>query len=215
MKIDLDRGRRYAAWGLIAILMAAARGGLFAETELSSREGMDRRDAASLGAIQTPDTVIQEWPEPPRSLARLMIAQYGQPDRFGENALAWDDNGIWKRSVVHRRAWPRSAKARDKDFLEQSVVYHVPPDKQAELKAFDNRVEFDAVTGRLSSRSESESMNYLALNLANEVIVGVRGAAEARELYRKTRRLAQSGKSSPYLEGLLFHPSPTPEDLRP
>ena len=40
--------------------------------------------------------------------------------------------------------------------------------------------------------------------LAEEIVSGKRGVEDAREFYRKTEELAQSGKSSRYLDGLLF-----------
>jgi hypothetical protein len=40
--------------------------------------------------------------------------------------------------------------------------------------------------------------------LADEVVVGKKSAAQARESFAKTSRLAASGKSSPYMDGLRF-----------
>jgi hypothetical protein len=93
---------------------------------------------------------------------------------------------------------------RDKDYLEQTVGYQVPNDKVNALKRFDKRLDVNQTAGELSSRSESESMNILALNLADEIVNDRRSVEEARDFYRETERLSRSGKSSRYIDGLLF-----------
>jgi hypothetical protein len=153
---------------------------------------------------RTPQTAIQSWPTPTRTLARRMISKYGVPDRFGEHALYWYDNGPWRRTVVYRDSLTRSFLRKNKDFLEQSVGYQVSVDDVETLKRFDKGVGIDANTGELTSRSESEALNFLALNLAVEILTHARSVDDARDFYRKTRRLALAGKSSPYFEGLAF-----------
>src|SRR6185312_4785591 len=59
--------------------------------------------------------------------ARALIDKYGRPAQFDSNALAWFNNGIWKRTIVYRRG-PIAGPNRDKQFLSQSVGYIVPAD---------------------------------------------------------------------------------------
>ena len=153
---------------------------------------------------KTPEDVIRDWPEDARATARAMIVKYGRPTRYGEGALVWIDNGQWEKTVVYRRAWPREAGKKDKDYLEQTIAYRVPTGKIEELRRFDRRLEINASRSQLSSRSESEPMNFLALNLAHEIVTDRRSVQDARDFYLKTERLAQAGKSSRYTEGLLF-----------
>jgi hypothetical protein len=47
-------------------------------------------------------------------------------------------------------------------------------------------------------------MNFLALNLVDEIATGARSVEDARDFYSKTARLSKAGKSSAYMEGLLF-----------
>lgn len=161
---------------------------------------IDGADAAA----RTPQMSIELWPAPARALARLMIAKYGTPGRYGGHALYWYDNGPWQRTVVYRDAPAHSFLKRGKDRLEQSVGYQVSAEGLEELKSFDERIGVDTITGALTSRAESEALNYLVLNLAAEILAHTRSVPDARDVYRKTRRLADSGKSSPYLDGLVF-----------
>jgi hypothetical protein len=111
---------------------------------------------------------------------------------------------MWKRTVVYRNAWPHFIAIRDKDYLEQTIGYQVPGDKIEALESFDKRIRVDKGDGELSARSESEASNYLAINLAEEIITEKRTVEDARDFYRKTEELSKSGKSSPYLEGFIF-----------
>jgi hypothetical protein len=146
-------------------------------------------------AVKIPQTMIRNWPELPRGAARALIAEYGQPNSFDDNSLVWHKKGPWQRIVVYRKG---------RDILEQSIFYDVPAAKIAALKRFDRRLNFDPATGQLSSREESENRNYLALNLADEIVTGKRSPDEARAFYRKTLKLSASGKVSPYMYGFLF-----------
>jgi hypothetical protein len=157
-------------------------------------------------ASRTPDSVVRQWPDAARATARAMIAKYGQPVRWSEAALVWVANGPWEKTVVYRSAWPHFTGRRDKDYLEQTIAYRVPAEKFDALRRFDKRISIDGDTGQLSARSESESTNFLTMNLADEIVTGKREVADARDFYKKTVSLSKSGKSSPYMSGLLFPP---------
>ena len=74
----------------------------------------------------------------------------------------------------------------------------------SDLKRFDARLEVSAIRGQLSARSESETTNFLVVNLADEIITNARGVKDARDFYSKTVRLSKAGKWSPYLDRFLF-----------
>lgn len=185
--------RLIAAAGLAALLAAAAGAGTV-EGEWSSK----------LAVASTAERVISSWPDLARSAARNMMAKYGKPDEVGEDALVWYGNGPWKKSIVHRRAWPHYSYMKDKDYLENTIGYAVPNDKLEDLTRFDKKLDVDQASAELSSRSDSEAMNYLALNLADEIVKGKRTVDEAREFAKKSARLMAAGKSSPYLNGFQF-----------
>ena len=162
--------------------------------------------APAARAALTPEQAMSGWPEAAKSAARITIAKYGAPVELGPDALVWRDNGPWKRTVVYRRAWPHYEDREDKDYLENTISYRVPEDKLAALARFDSKVDADPRYAELSARSESEAVNFLILNLADEIVAGKRNFNDARRFCARTARLAEAGKSSPYLERLLFAP---------
>lgn len=150
------------------------------------------------------EVVIAGWPARSRALARQMIAKYGRPVRSDEDSLVWFDNGAWRRTVVHRRTASRSFLRRGDDLLEQSVGLQTSAESAADLRRFDRGIAIDAAAGEISSRSSSEALNILALNLAYEVVARRRSPEDARSLQARMRKLADAGKTSRYLDGLLF-----------
>ena len=159
--------------------------------------------SARAGGAAAPETVITIWPPAQRAAARALIEKYGRPAQFDSDALAWFDNGIWKRTIVFRKGL-RRARGRDKDFLQQTVGYIVPADKVAALKRFDSRLEVSQTAGEMTFTSDREATNLLALNLADEIVTGKRSVASARAFFTRTTLLAVSGKSSSYREKLRF-----------
>jgi hypothetical protein len=188
----------------LLILAAASPGALLAPVRAQDAPYARRPATADSSPARTPEAVVEKWPEGSRDVARVMIEKYGEPERFSDDALIWRDSGAWKRSVVYRSAWPRFFGGRDKDYLEQSIGYRVPDEAIPELGRFDKRIRVDQVSGELSARSESEPMNFLMLNLAEEIATGKRTAEDAREVYLKVVEFYEAGKSSPYLNGFVF-----------
>jgi hypothetical protein len=204
-QIITSADRHYAAGlGIFSLLVVAAAAGLFAQPGAQPTVNMERMETQSSRSAQTPETVIKDWPDQARSIARAMIEKYGEPDRFSGKAVVWYDNAPWQKTVVYRDAWPHSITMRDKDYLEQTIGYQVPNEKVNALRRFDRRLDVNRTSGELSSRSESESMNILALNLADEIVNDRRSVQDARNFYRKTARLSRSGKNSLYLTEFLF-----------
>ncbi len=193
----IERSVRTLAAGLGVLALCA----LSAPAELPL---MDRPEAKTSASVQTPETTITQWPGVSQSEARVLIAKYGEPNSFDENSLVWFDNGEWRKTVVYRKAPQSLMGLHGRDILEQTIAYNVPDQKLPELKRFDERIKYDKASGEISARSENENLNYLALNLADEIATDKRTAQEARDFYKKTVSLSQSGKSSGYMDGLLF-----------
>jgi hypothetical protein len=152
----------------------------------------------------TPETVIRRWPEFSQKTARVLIAEYGSPDAYASNSLMWRRNGSWSRTVLFGRSQTYPRADRQPEILMQVVAYRVPASKTAELSRFDRRLRVDRQNGELSFQSARESTNFLALNLADEIIRGVRTVPQARRFLRDAEILRRSGKSSRYMDRLLF-----------
>ncbi|MDD5304960.1 MAG: hypothetical protein PHS14_17825, partial [Elusimicrobia bacterium] len=156
-----------------------------ARTALRAREAEARR-------------VVSNWPVVSLRTAEALIEEYGPPDLAIADRLAWFDNGPWKTTMVYRNPHEHL------DVLEQTIGYTVPQDKVAALAKLDVALRLSRDNRELSATSESEETNFLALNLADEVVREKRSSEEARAFYLKTVIQANAGKSSPYMKGLLF-----------
>lgn len=157
--------------------------------------------------LELAEKVSAGWSEEPRLAARLMIERYGPPDLIGSSRMLWHGNGPWKRTVVRDLPRPYAGAAEeDEGVIEQTVAYHVTPEKAAAVSPFSPRLTFDSARMEISSRSDREEINFLRLNLANDVLLGLLTVPEASEVYAKTLELEAAGRSPPYMRGLAFGP---------
>lgn len=159
-----------------------------------------RADSQSLARGDEARRVVSLWPEASKTVSEAMLGKYGPPDQVDIDRLRWSDNGSWKKTTVYRLPLERGG------VLEQSLRYDVPQDKRAALSELDISMTVDQADRVLSVASGSEETNFLAMNLAVEVIREKRTPEEAREFYRRTVKLFDSGKTSSYMQGLLFRP---------
>lgn len=194
----MNHAFRRMTFGLLVSICATA------SVHAQFREEPDPTDISVSG--RTPETIIITWPTYSYRLARMMIAKYGQPTESLDDRLVWLDNGSWKKTVVYREAASGRVFNRNKGRLEQSVAYRMPHERLDALTRYDKHIESDPEESRLTTRGDSESDNFLALNLADDVINGRRSPHEAATFRTKLSRMASSGKSSSYLDGLMFVP---------
>lgn len=195
--------------GLLAFVISAPAG----DTRRSGipEEDADAAESAPTGpaglAVRAANTVLAAWPEGPQRAARMLIEKYGPPAEISEGQLVWHDNGPWKRTVVFRDELEHNFPTRHFDSIQQSIHYKVPAEKIDDLAKLSGSLIVDRTGGLLSSRCDREESNFLALNLAHDVVRGQRGIEEARKFFGKTVVLTLTGKSTPYSEGLLFRAS--------
>lgn len=151
------------------------------------------------------EEIIAGWPGPSRLAADAMLEKYGPPDALAADGLGWKDKGRWKKIIVRGRSGPFATAG---GVLEQTAAYRVPPDARVELAAFDDRVTVSPDWTEISARSNDESLNFLALNLAVAIGRGDLTASGARNSYRRAVDLSNAGKSSALMKELLFPPIP-------
>lgn len=149
---------------------------------------------------------VRTWSEPSQKAAKAMVQKYGPPQGMTDTMLVWNDNGPWKRTVIYSEAVDHNFPMPHKDVLEQFINYETPVDKFDELAAYDGSVIAERTKGVISARCDKEEANFLALNLANEIVAGKRSVPEARDFYATTIKGLMAGKTSPYTSGLMFEP---------
>ena len=147
--------------------------------------------------------VVNRWAPPSAAAGRRLMDEYGTPDDVTPNRLTWTNHGSWKRTIVWNRK-PIYDSPVDLAVIKQTVDYPLTEEQAGELLAFSDSVEIDLVRGELSNRSNREDINYLTLNLADEIARGQKTVAEAQTAFVQQLRLAAAGKSTPYMTGLVF-----------
>ena len=155
----------------------------------------------------TAELTIADWPEASRGVAQVLLEKYGKPSSFDENALVWNQNGPFLKTVVFRDSdWFDAHRKTRNDVVQQTISCMVPAEKVWDLATYDTRIVADPSHHLLISTAESEDMNVLALNLAHEIITGAKTTGQARAFYEHVLELSATGKSSAYAAGLMFEP---------
>ena len=147
--------------------------------------------------------VVNRWPAPSAAAGHRLMDEYGTPDDVTPNQLTWNNRGSWKRTVVWNSR-PIYRSPADLAVMKQTVDYPLTQAQAGELLAFSDSLEIDLARGELSSRAGREEINYLTLNLADEIVRGQKTASEAQTAFVRELQLAASGKTTPYMTGLLF-----------
>ena len=167
-----------------------------------------RGDAASdaAGRRILADAVVGNWWPSAALAARGMIEKYGVPDEVRPDYLVWRGNGPWARTVV-RNVTPPYGPDPDPGVVEQAVSYPLTPVQAAAVESFDRRLSYERGVRELAARSGREEVNFLRLNLADDVVNRRMTPEQAKGLHSRLLELERSGKASPYLEGLRFSTS--------
>ena len=93
------------------------------------------------------------------------------------------------------------------DVLEQTVSYRVPPEKIALIAQFNGSVVVNRTRGEISSTSDSEDTNFLALNVADDIAKGERDVERAQTYYAQLIRAKMIKEPERDLQALHFTPA--------
>jgi hypothetical protein len=91
-------------------------------------------------------------------------------------------------------------------MVECYIEFHVPPWKVSDLVRFDGSIVVYRTLGEISVRGQDEETNFLALNLAYDIIAGKRSVDDARKYYAQEFLNYQRKAPTPYMKGLKFEP---------
>jgi len=72
------------------------------------------------------------------------------------------------------------------------------------LAEFDGSLMAERTTGEISARCGGTSMNFVAVNLAHDIVTGKRTVQEARDEYVELYRAYQRGEHPPYTQRFQF-----------
>ena len=192
---DLDTGERMATY-----LGAAADGVRHKAKGEHETEGGARQTVE----VTEVERIVGTWPDPPKRVARQMLAKYGPPNEATPTKLLWYRNGPWKRTQITSDVVVHNFPAPHTDFLTQVIDYRVPPEMIDLIAQFDGSITVDRTTGEVAARCDAEAANVLGMNMVHEIVTGKRSVEEAREITAQSTVAYSMGRSAPYAERLLF-----------
>lgn len=146
----------------------------------------------------------KNWSETSQEALKSMIEKYGQPDEYSASQAIWHNNRPWKRTVVQSEEIPHDFPAHHNDVLEQFIDYQVPLDKFDDLARYDGSVIIERTKGVISARCAGEAMNFVAINLAHDIVTEKRTVEEARQEYVRLYKAYQDGEHPSSTQGFLF-----------
>jgi hypothetical protein len=115
-------------------------------------------------------SIITNWPEESREAAERLADYYGDPDEATDSLLIWNNSKPWQKTIISKKPVEHRFPTPHQDMVEQFINYPVPPDKFDELAKFDGSVIAERTKGVLSARCGGTSMNFLAVNLAVDIL---------------------------------------------
>ena len=199
--VRLSDSERRTVLGSIAGLTAL---GLVGSSTVAGQDN-DENDEEFDGL--DPGDVIDTWDEEPRDIAIEICDRYGDPDEVVPSRLIWHhehDDAPWKRTELWRDPVPHNFPQTHNDHLEQFIDYYVPPRLYDEIAHYDGSVMLERTKGELSARCDAEAMNFLAINLTHDIVMGDVTAHGARQAYAEDAMAFMDGEEPEYTEALQF-----------
>lgn len=155
-------------------------------------------------AMDTVESITNDWNAMSKKAANLTIEQYGPPNEAIPSRLIWYNNGPWKRTIVYQDEIPHDFPQPHTDVIENVINYKVPPEKLSELAKFDGSIIVEKTRGEISSRCDIEAANFTALNVMHDIVTEKLNSEEARDLLCEVMSAYMLNRPAPYAEKLQF-----------
>lgn len=190
--------RKFAVLASALLLTLSTAVGQGRSDDRPMQERMRGMDAAQV------EKLTQDWPAASREAIRFMSDKYGPPAAVTPDAALWGKTGPWKRTLVFRTEVPHRFPMAHTDVMQQWIDYKAPASLYDELAAYDGSVVLERTSGEMSARCDKEAANFLALNLADEIVKRKTTVEQARKKYGEQIMAMKAKKPAPYTEKLLF-----------
>lgn len=198
---------------MLSLILTVGLGNLFAqETTMQKNNGMttEHKMSTAKNEVTTPD--LSNWPKASREAVEEITAKYGKPDGVTADELIWMNKGVWKKICITKSESKHSFPIEHTDMMTTTIMYNVPENKMDDLGKFDGSVTFDRTQGCMSARCDKEANNFLALNLAHDIITGKKSVKQARNEYGKIVKEKMNGGNPEYMQKLSFSSQPNAAD---
>jgi hypothetical protein len=154
---------------------------------------------------------LSGWHEASQKAADHMVETYGPPAEVTDTMLIWHETGPWIKTIIYKDATTHNFPMKHPDVMQQWIHMDVPPDYFDDLAHYDGSVLANRTEAQISARCDKEGANFLAINLAYDIVNDNRTVQEARQFYADTMQQVMNGETPEYTQGLIFEPSE--EDL--
>ena len=152
-------------------------------------------------------SMMASWPASARMAAADMMKKYGPPQEVTATMIKWHNNGPWKYTMISKNETQHRFPVPHLDVMEQGINYRVPAAMFDDLAAYDGSVTADRTQGLLAARCDKEGANFLALNLAHDIVMKRKSVVAARAYYgRAIATFLKNGRMDPYMQRLQFTP---------
>ncbi len=195
--------KKFTGFALVFALAVLTFGGLVSSQDMNRMDDKKMMNAMMVDKA-TVDGIIAGWKPTPQEVARTVVAKYGMPQEATAMRLVWHNNGPWKRTELVNEEIPHSFPKPHPDMLKQTISYQVPIDKFDDLAEYDGSVIVERTKGEIAARCDKEEANFLALNLADDIIKGKKSVKDARKFYAEA---IKEMKHPEYMKGFLFQAS--------
>lgn len=157
--------------------------------------------------------MLASWPMSAQMAAADMMKKYGPPQEVTATMLKWRNNGPWKYTMISNYETPHRFPMPHPDVMEQAIDYRVPTAMFDDLAAYDGSVTVDRTQGHLAARCDKEAANFLAINLAHDVVTRRKNVPAARAYYaRAISTYMKTKRMDPYMQRLQFTPPRSAND---
>lgn len=175
-----------------------------ASAQTGMQAGMPARAAQPRMNMDQMERIMAAWPMASKEAAMFMTKQYGPPAAMTPEMAVWGRTGPWKRTVVYAREYAHEFPMHHTDVMQQWVDYKASAAMYDDLAEYDGSVVLERTSGEMSARCDKEGANFLALNLAHEIVTGKRTVEDARKIYGEQIMAMKAMRPAPYTERLLF-----------
>ncbi|MBC8086309.1 MAG: hypothetical protein H7Z40_03530 [Phycisphaerae bacterium] len=186
---------------------AIAVGGMLVSVPALLAQGsMGKDDMGKMDKMSQPmmDKMMSGWPMASKEAVMFMSKKYGPPAAMTSGMAIWGKTGPWKRTIVFGQEYAHDFPAPHTDVMQQWVDYKAPASMYDELAMYDGSVVLERTTGEISARCDKEAANFLALNLAHDIVTGKQTVDGARMMYGEQIMKMKAMQSAPYTEKLMF-----------
>jgi len=145
-----------------------------------------------------------EWSAESLQAYEYMILHYGEPDERLEKMAIWYNCSPWKWTIVYSDAFDHDFPVPHKDVIEQCMAYRVPWYRMNDIGEFDGSIEFSRTRGETKVRCANEAINFLSINMVNEIVTRKKDVNTARKFFADEAAKYMSGEiKDPYTKKFL------------